>query len=106
LARVLDLITSPEYLSIMLNQEQPVTPVFQTSLYADSGFGILGLVLERLTNQTYADAMQTHLAKPLDLSGSGSVEPPAEGLNALALPGNESVSNWGIDNPITSPYVL
>lgn len=87
----------------MKDQERPVAPVFTTALYSDAGYAMLGRVLERLTNQSYEDALQTHLAKPLGLESTGSIEPKAEDRNALAIPGNATVSTWGKDNPITAP---
>ncbi|KAJ4304649.1 hypothetical protein N0V90_000175 [Kalmusia sp. IMI 367209] len=89
------------FLAEMRDLKRPIIPAFQTAVYSDAGFGVLGRVLERLTNQTYEDALQTHLAKPLRLPSTGGKLPVAEGLNALAIPGNSSVTGWGKDNHVT-----
>ncbi|KAF2735114.1 beta-lactamase/transpeptidase-like protein [Polyplosphaeria fusca] len=90
------------FLQRMRDVKRPVVPVFQTAMYSDAGFGVLGRVIERLTNQSYADALQTHLAVPLGLKSVSTFEPPADGLNALAIPGGDLVSSWGTDNQITA----
>jgi CubicO group peptidase (beta-lactamase class C family) len=92
----------------MKDVKRPVIPVFQTAIYSDAGFGVLGRVLERLTNQTYEEALKTHLSEPLGLKFTGAREPPAEGLNALAIPPGEGesqglFSSWAQDNQITAP---
>ena len=91
-----------------MKDKWPVIPVHQTAMYSDAGFGILGQVLERLTNQSYFEAIKTHLTEPLGLDSTGATLPPDEGLNALALPPGEGelrglLSSWGQDNPITAP---
>ncbi|KAF2652771.1 beta-lactamase/transpeptidase-like protein [Lophiostoma macrostomum CBS 122681] len=90
-----------DFLSEMRDFKRPVIPVFQTAVYSDAGWGVLGLVLERLTNQSYAAALQSTLAQPLELVSSGATEPSAEGLNALALP--RELTSWGMDNQISAP---
>ncbi|KAF2187570.1 beta-lactamase/transpeptidase-like protein [Zopfia rhizophila CBS 207.26] len=96
------------FLAEMRDIKRPVIPAFQTAMYSDAGFGILGRVLERLTNQTYEDALQTHLAEPLGLKFTRATVPPTEGLNALAIPPGEGelqgfLSSWAQDNHITAP---
>jgi len=93
---------SVAFLAKMRDAQASVIPVFHDALYSDAGFGVLGRVIERITNQTYEDALQTYLAKPLGLNYTGTTEPASDGLNALAIPGNFTVSSWGQDNHITS----
>lgn len=93
--------STESFLTQMRDRQYARSPVFQTGLYADSGFGVLGRVLERITNKTYNDAIKSVLGEPLGLKDITSFKPPSEGLNALALPGNES--SWGFDNQITAP---
>lgn len=57
----------------MKDLKRPVMPAFQTAMYSDAGFGLLGQVLEKLTNQTYEDALQTYLAEPLSLNSPGQL---------------------------------
>jgi CubicO group peptidase (beta-lactamase class C family) len=87
----------------MRDAKRPVAPVFQTALYSDAGFGILGQVLERLTNQTYAETLQSVLAGPLGLDSTSSIVMPSEGLNAIVMPGDFTVSSWGFDNQLSAP---
>lgn len=88
----------------MRTRKRPVVPPFQTALYSDAGFGILGRVLERLTGLPYADAMQSVLLAPLGLNSTSATEPRREDLNAVVLPGGFAESSWGFDNQITAPY--
>ncbi|KAH7353176.1 beta-lactamase/transpeptidase-like protein [Pyrenochaeta sp. MPI-SDFR-AT-0127] len=69
--------------------------VFKTVLNSDVGFGVLGRVLERLTNQTYDEALKSVLGAPLGLSSTSTIMPPSEGPNTLALPRNEIQSGIG-----------
>lgn len=87
----------------MRDVKRPVAPTFFTALYSDAGFGVLGRVLERVTNQTYSDAVQSVLAGPLGLNGTSSIVQAGEGLNALAIPGNAAESSWAKDNQISAP---
>ena len=91
------------FLAEMRDLKRPVIPSFQTALYSDSGFGVLGRILERLTNQTYAEALKSVLAVPLGLNGTSSIVMPDKGLNAIAIPGSSAESSWGKDNQITAP---
>src|SRR3954464_1244316 len=83
----------------MRDTKRAVVPAFQASLYSDAGFGILGRVLEKLTNKTYAEALQSGLVGPLGLKSSSSIKPSDKGLNALAT----NDSSWGFDNQLTAP---
>lgn len=88
----------------MRDRKRPVVPPFETPLYSDVGFGVLGRVLERLTGLPYADAVQSLLCAPLGLNGTSAIEPPSEGLNGLILSGSFAESSWGFDNQLTAPY--
>lgn len=87
----------------MRDQARPVTLPFANPLYSDVGWGILGVVLERLSGLPYNDALHELLGTPLNLNGTSSILPPEEGLNAVILPAGPSLSTgWGLDNPITA----
>lgn len=90
----------------MRDRKRPVEPPFETPLYSDAGFAVLGRVLERLTGLPYADAVQSVLSAPLGLNSTSAIEPPSKGLNALIVPGSAEFgeSSWGFDNQITAPY--
>ena len=91
------------FLSYMRDARHPVTAPFQLPIYSDSGFFILGRVLERLTGLSYNEALQKVLGTPLALEDSSTFEPTGPEANGLALPGNISVSAWGYDNQVTAP---
>jgi hypothetical protein len=58
-----------------LLSQRPLTSTFNTPIYSNSGFAILGWVLEKITNKTYEDAVQTLLYNPLNLTRSSIVTP-------------------------------
>lgn len=86
----------------MRDRNRPVTLPFGNPLYSDAGWGVLGLILERLSGLSYNDALHTLLGKPLDLNGTSAVLPPNEDLNAVIVPsGAGGETGWGLYNPIT-----
>lgn len=87
----------------MRDNKRPVAPVYETAIYSDAGFGILGRVLERLTGLSYNDAVQTILAAPLGLNSTSSFKPSGTDFNAIVIPGSLADSSWGFDNQITAP---
>lgn len=87
----------------MRNDRRPVIPPFQTPLYSDGGYGVLGRLLERITGLPYNDALQTTLAVPLGLNSTMSIKPSNDSLNAVVLPGSVGESSWGFDNQVTAP---
>ncbi|EEQ92497.2 uncharacterized protein BDCG_07617 [Blastomyces dermatitidis ER-3] len=99
----------PKFLAQMRDAKVPSQPIFQSSLYSDSGFGVLGRVLERMTGLTYNDAIQSVLARPLGLKITGSILPPGKNPNAVIIPGKTPVPGeapetaWGYDNQIIAP---
>lgn len=86
----------------MRDHTRPVTLPFANPLYSDASWGILGVVLERLSGLPYNDALQELLGRPLNLNGTSSILPPDEDLNAVILPGPVGETAWGLDNPITA----
>lgn len=93
----------PLFLAQMRDGKRPVQPVFASSQYSDSGFGVLGRVLERMTNLTYHEAVQELVAKPLGLESTGTHVPTGEGVNAIALNVPMPGSSWGWDNQVIAP---
>ncbi|OJD11518.1 hypothetical protein AJ78_07732 [Emergomyces pasteurianus Ep9510] len=99
----------PEFLAQMRDAKVPSQTVFQSSLYSDGGFGVLGRVLESMTGATYNEAIQGVLAKPLGLKITGSIVPPGKAPNAIVIPGKTPVPGegpetaWGYDNQIVAP---
>jgi CubicO group peptidase (beta-lactamase class C family) len=85
----------------MRDANPPTQPVFQSALYNDGGWGILGLILNRMTGLPYNDALGSILRKPLGLNSTVTFKPDDENLNAITVPGDFSA--WGSDNQILSP---
>ncbi|KAF2754506.1 beta-lactamase/transpeptidase-like protein [Pseudovirgaria hyperparasitica] len=98
--------TDAEYFASLRDHKRPVFAPFHTSLYSDNGFGILGRVLERMTGMKYNDAIQHVLGGQLNLGSFTSFAPGGDGLNAFKLPGNGTVSSWGMDPQTQAPYVF
>ncbi|ETN43684.1 uncharacterized protein HMPREF1541_02843 [Cyphellophora europaea CBS 101466] len=93
-----------KFLDWMRDRKRASQPISQSSLYADGGFGILGLALARMTNQTYNDALQTLLAAPLHLNHTGSLIPTDPDVNGIIIPNWETgASAWGHDNQVIAP---
>ena len=84
------------------DERSPTTLPWQTPLYSDAGWIVLGHVLERILDKPYDEALQSTLVSLLDLEYTSTVEPP-NGTNSIALPGNAGESSWGIDNQLTAP---
>ncbi len=61
--------------------ERPTHPVGQGWGYSDTNYIILGMILEKLTGNTYYEELQTRILDPLELHHtSPSVDPEMEGL--------------------------
>lgn len=84
----------------MRDVNPPVIPAFETALYSDAGYGVLGRVLEQLTNLTYSEALQSLIVEPLGLNSTSTFVPEGD-FNALAFP--ENSTTWGLDNQVTAP---
>ncbi|KAF2650051.1 beta-lactamase/transpeptidase-like protein [Lophiostoma macrostomum CBS 122681] len=72
-----------------LLSQRPLTSTFNTPIYSNSGFALLGWVLERITNKTYQDAVQTLLYEPLNLTRS-SIVVPDDTTNIITPYGSDS----------------
>lgn len=89
----------------MRDNTRPVTLPFGNPLYSDASWGVLGVVLERLSGLPYDDALKSSLGRPLSLNGTSSILPASEGLNAVVIPappGPGGATGWGLDNPVTA----
>lgn len=86
----------------MRDHTRPTTLPFGNPLYSDASWGVLGVVLERLSGLPYNDALHELLGKPLNLNSTSSIVPPDEDLNAVILPAvSTDIATWGLDNPIS-----
>lgn len=70
----------------------PVYAPYTTSIYSDIGIAVLGLLIETVTGQNYADYMQVNIFTPLNLS-STSVFAPANSKQAF-ISVDPPEANW------------
>lgn len=98
------------FLERMRDQKPAHQPPFASSLYSDGAYGILGLAFQRMTNQSFSDALTSTLIEPLNLTSlsaslpNASTNTSSSQINAITIPGAASLlSAWGLDNPITAP---
>lgn len=68
-----------------LRGQWPVWTPGQTYNYGNSGYVLLGAIIEKISGQTYGDFLYEHIFAPLGMSNSGVTYAPAPGEN-WALP--------------------
>ena len=75
--------------------------------YSNSGFALLGIVIERVTGQTYGDYLRQHVFAPAGMSNSG-VDPAPMSSLALGMTSMQhgTRSPLGSGAPAGSPQVL
>ncbi|KGO52595.1 Beta-lactamase-like protein [Penicillium expansum] len=76
------------------NRKDPLTPTSQTPIYSNSGYQILGYVLESIAKADYEDILIDRLIKPLNLTRS-CLRGPDPSL--AVIPHNESLSWFDYD---------
>src|SRR5581483_6804406 len=54
----------------MMKGEQPLFPPAELWRYNNSGFYLLGMIIEKVTGETYADYMLNHIFKPLGMEST------------------------------------
>jgi len=59
------------------NSIQPTQPVGQTFQYSNPNYNIAGLIVEKVSGQSYADYVTEHIFKPLDMRHSYGSRAPA-----------------------------
>ncbi|KAF4333193.1 penicillin-binding 4 [Fusarium beomiforme] len=87
------------FLEFMRDVQVPTMGPWRSALYSDAGFGVLTLILERLTGQKYKDAVKDILFKPLGMDSSSAVAPNGSDINAVA---RTEGASWGLDVPIVA----
>lgn len=97
------LCTQEELLAGVASQ-RPVTNPYNVPIYSNTGYVLLGMVIERVTNMTYADAVKNLLFEPLGLERTSAVVPGKE--NAIIAGGDPLMSLWGVDIGVETAYVL
>ena len=62
-----------DYLSLLsyLNQHTTCFPVGQIKSYSNLGYALLGLLVEKVSDKSYADYIQQNIFAPLQMTGSG-----------------------------------
>lgn len=83
----------------MRDTQLPTTAPYRSALYSDAGYGVLTLILERLTGEEYKDAVKSVLFKPLGMNSSSSVIPNGTDVDAVDRTG---LGSWGADIPIVA----
>jgi len=66
----------------------PIQAPFTTPAYSNIGTPLLGFVIERVTNKTYADFVQQTILDPLDMKHT-SIHAPAD-KKTLVIPANST----------------
>ncbi|KAF4498547.1 Penicillin-binding 4 [Fusarium agapanthi] len=87
------------FLEFMRDTQVPTMGPWRSALYSDAGFGVLTLILERLTGQEYKDAIKDIVFGPLGMNSSSAVVPNGTDVDAVARTG---LVSWGIDVPIVA----
>jgi CubicO group peptidase (beta-lactamase class C family) len=85
----------------LFDQVKSFAPLFapnQVSTYSNLNFEILGLVLERITNQTYKDYIQEAIFSPLNMSHS-TLSKPADDLGVIPVEPHW----WDVEEGVLSP---
>ncbi|KAM0227462.1 hypothetical protein ACHAPO_011524 [Fusarium lateritium] len=89
------------FLKWMRDTQVPTMSPWRSPLYSDAGYGVLTLILERLTGQEYKDAVEDILFKPLGMNSSSATVPTGKDIDAVARTGKLALS-WGADVPIVA----
>lgn len=85
----------------MLDIVKPKSPLFapnQVSSYSNLAFDLLGLVLSRVSNQTFDDYIENAILKPLNMTASTLSTPP-DSAGVIPL----SPHYWDVDAGIQKP---
>ncbi|MFK7935429.1 MAG: serine hydrolase domain-containing protein [Saprospiraceae bacterium] len=64
-----------------LNKQQLTTPPAFYLSYSNVGYGLLGLLIERVSGLSYAEYMQQHVFAPLEMNHSSAVNDVTENLS-------------------------
>jgi CubicO group peptidase (beta-lactamase class C family) len=72
-----------------------VAGTFETPIYSNAAYGLLGLALEKITGQTFDEVFEETISKPLGLKRTFWAF-PGNDSNAV-IPGDESSTWWDYD---------
>lgn len=77
--------------------------LFRTPVYSDSGWAVLGQVLQRLSGKSYPEALDEVLAKPLGLDQLWATTPAGPDLNTIDRTLVTNDTSWAVDFPLVTP---
>ncbi|KAB2577880.1 Beta-lactamase-related protein [Lasiodiplodia theobromae] len=77
-----------------LNKLGPYFPAFESPVYSNAGFRLLGHVIENITGEAFHETFQRNLIDSLQLN-STSITAPEDETHAV-IPGNKLSAQWGI----------
>jgi CubicO group peptidase (beta-lactamase class C family) len=78
----------------LLLPSMPISPVWSSPMYSNTGFQLLGYALEKLTSLSFKESMKLLVFEPLGMSNSSVFAPAAE--KGLIVSGAESYWNWSL----------
>ncbi|KAF4452189.1 Penicillin-binding protein 4 [Fusarium austroafricanum] len=87
------------FLKYMRDTQVPTMGPWRSALYSDAGYGVLTLLLERLTGQEYKDAVKDILFEPLGMDSSTAGVPTGKDVDAVNRTG---LGAWGQDVPVVA----
>jgi len=84
----------------MRDVKHPVISPYRNAMYSDAGYFLLGQVLARISGQSYGDAIQEILCKPLGMEHISVTTPEGEGVNAINRTVVSNESSFGLNIPV------
>ncbi|MCD0449573.1 beta-lactamase family protein [Actinocorallia sp. API 0066] len=86
--------TARELVDWAVERGQPYFPPGEGFHYSDTGYVLVGMVIERVTGGSLADAYRTLVTEPLDLTATRLERPGAERVHAHAVIGGADTGDW------------
>jgi CubicO group peptidase (beta-lactamase class C family) len=83
-----------------INLEHPSLAPFWGPSYSNVGFGLLGLALENMTNESFPNVMTSELIRPLDLTGTYYSNAP---VSRGVIPHNVSAAQYSAGGEVEDP---
>ncbi|OCL06944.1 putative beta-lactamase [Glonium stellatum] len=90
-----------QYLKGVLSRH-PVTAPFNTPIYSNAGYAILGYVIETVTGKDFSEAITSGIYQPLNLSRSSLLAPPTNDTNII-IPGDATSNAFYLDGSAEIP---
>ncbi|KAH8879802.1 beta-lactamase/transpeptidase-like protein [Thozetella sp. PMI_491] len=86
--------TREESLKLLLARH-PIAAVFETPVYSNTAYGLLGLVLEKMTGESFEDIFNSEVVNSLNLTRTFWRRPPND--SNVVIPGDRASSWWDYD---------